>query len=162
MQSTDAEAGHEAQLLYIKKTRQTAMAIIYPALYMGLIIGLYELILVHRDENFRGSHWLSHGLHSVGWAMAAVFAVMNAEYVYGAIPALKSIPLISNVIAFRIFIGLITLIKIHGAAAVVKAGGGVKGMGETWAHSFVVTVLIVLSPQIWPLIMPVISKYLPV
>lgn len=139
------------------------MTVIYPALYMGLIIGLYELILIHRDESFRGSHWLSHGLHSVGWAMAAIFAVMNAEYVYGAIPALKGIPLLSNIWIFRSAIGLITLIKIHGAAAVVKAGGGMgKGIGETWAHSLVVTVLIVLSPVIWPMLMPIVSKYLPV
>lgn len=137
--------------------------IIYPALYMGLIIGLYELILIHRDENFRGSHWLSHGIHAVGWAMAAIFAVMNAEYVYGALAFLKNVPILSNVWAFRVAIGLITLIKIHSASAVVKSTmGGGKGLKETWAHSFVVTVLIVLSPLIWPLIAPVVSKYLPV
>lgn len=136
---------------------------IYPALYMGLVIGLYELILIHRDENFRGSHWLTHGLHAVGWAMAAIFAVMNVEYIYSVFPGLKNIALLSNVWVFRAAIGLITLIKIHGAAAVVKAGGGVgKGIGETWAHSLIVTVLIVLSPVIWPLIMPIAAKFLPV
>ena len=139
-----------------------AELLVYPALYMGLIIGLYELILVHRDENFRGSHWLGHGLHAVGWAIAAVFAVMNVEYVYTLFPGIKGIKLLGNVIVFRIAIGLITIVKIHSAAAVIKATGGGKTIGQTWAHSFVVAVLIVASPYVWPAIEPIFAKYLPV
>ena len=130
-------------------------------LVMGIIIGLYELILVHRDENFRGSHWLSHGLHSVFWAILAVFATMNAEFVYANLTFLQNIPYISNILVFRIFIGLLTLIKVHAASAVVKTTiGSSKGLKQTWAHSLIVAALVVLSPYIWPFIEPVVSPYL--
>jgi hypothetical protein len=129
-------------------------------LVMGLIIGLYELILIHRDENFKGSHWLSHGLHSIFWAMLAVFAVMNVEYAYNTLTFLQGIPYLNNPLVFQIFIGFVTMIKIHAASAVVKTTiGSSKGLKETWAHSFVVSVLIVLSPYIWPFIEPIISPY---
>ena len=39
--------------------------VIGPVITLGIILGLYELILIHRDENFRGSHWLGHGIHAV-------------------------------------------------------------------------------------------------
>ncbi|MBL7148161.1 MAG: hypothetical protein ISS82_05025 [Nanoarchaeota archaeon] len=131
--------------------------IILPPLIMGAVIGLYELLLIHRDENFRGSHWLSHGLHAVGWAMAAIFIVMNAEFIYANVGFLHSIPLIKNILVFRIGVGLISMIKIHAASAVVKTTvGSSKGMKQTWAHSFVVAGLIVLSPYIWPYLEPLI------
>jgi len=138
-----------------------AELMIIPPLILGVIIGLYELILIHRDENFRGSHWLSHGLHSVGWAIVALFVVMNAEFVYDNLTFLQSIPLIQNIIVFRIAIGLITMIKIHGASAVVRTTVGTsRGLKETWAHSFVVAILIVISPYIWPFIGPLFDNLL--
>jgi hypothetical protein len=130
-------------------------------LVMGAVIGLYELILIHRDENFRGSHWLSHGLHSVFWAMLAVFVTMNSEYVYENFSFLHSIPFISNIIVFQIFIGLLTVIKVHAASAVVRTTiGSSRGLKETWAHSFIVGVLVVAAPYIWPFIEPVVNPYL--
>src|SRR3989344_6320192 len=87
-------------------------------LVFGAIIGLYELILVHRDENFRGSHWLTHGLHAVFWAMLAVFATMNAEFVYDNLTFLHDISFVSSILVFRIFIGLFTILKIYAASAV--------------------------------------------
>ena len=135
--------------------------LIIPSLILGLVIGLYELILIHRDENFRGSHWLTHGLHSVFWAMLAVFATMNAEFAYANLTFLQKIPYLNNILLFRIFIGLITIIKVHAASAVVKTTiGSSKGLKETWAHSFVVGALVVLAPYIWPFIEPVVSPYI--
>jgi len=134
---------------------------IIPSLILGAIIGLYELILVHRDENFRGSHWLSHGLHSAFWAILAVFATMNAEFVYNNLAFLQNIPFIGEVLFFRIFIGLLTIIKVHAASAVVRSTvGSSKGLKQTWAHSFVIGVLVVIAPYIWPFIEPVFSSYL--
>lgn len=128
---------------------------------LGFIIGLYELILIHKDENFRGSHWISHGLHSGFWAILAVFATMNAEYVYANLTFLQNIPYINNILVFRIFIGLLTIIKVHAASAVVKTTiGSSKGLKETWFHSLVVGALVVASPYLWPFIEPVVSPYL--
>jgi hypothetical protein len=130
-------------------------------LVMGLVIGLYELILIHRDENFRGSHWLTHGLHAVFWAMLAVFATMNAEFVYANLTFLQNIPYINNILVFRIFIGLLTMLKVHSASAVVKSTiGSSRGLKETWAHSLIISVLVVISPYLWPYIQPIVSPYL--
>ncbi len=138
-----------------------AELMIIPALVLGAVIGLYELILVHRDENFRGSHWLTHGLHSVFWAMLAVFATMNAEFVYANLTFLQNIPFISNILVFRIFIGLLTIIKVHSASAVVRTTiGSSKGLKQTWAHSLVIGILVVIAPYIWPFVEPIVSPYL--
>jgi hypothetical protein len=134
---------------------------IIPPLILGVIIGLYELILIHKDENFRGSHWFSHGLHAIGWAILALFVVMNADYVYENFTFLQSIPFIGNVLIFRIAIGLLTILKIHGASAVVKTTvGSSRGLKETWAHSLVVGVLVVISPYVWPYIAPLFDNLL--
>ena len=132
-----------------------------PSLVIGLVIGFYELLLVHRDENFRGSHWLSHGFHSAFWAILAVFASMNAEFVYSNLTFLQNIPLISNILFFRIFIGLLTIIKVHAASAVVRTTvGSSRGLKQTWAHSLIIGVLVVISPYIWPFIEPVVRPYI--
>ncbi|MFH1209538.1 MAG: hypothetical protein V1663_02000 [archaeon] len=138
-----------------------AELMIIPPLILSVIIGLYELILIHKDENFRGSHWFSHGLHAVGWAILALFVVMNADYVYENFTFLQSIPFIGNVLVFRILIGLLTILKIHGASAVVRTTVGTsRGLKETWAHSLVVGILIVISPYIWPFIAPLFDNLL--
>jgi hypothetical protein len=135
--------------------------LIIPPLILGTIIGLYELILIHRDENFRGSHWLGHGLHAALFAIGATFVTMNAAFVYDQLGFLQGIPFIKNVIVFQIAIGLIAMLKVHASSAVVKSTvGSTKGMKETWAHSFIVAGLVVAAPYIWPLIEPLFSKIL--
>ncbi|MBI4159244.1 hypothetical protein HY500_03220 [Candidatus Woesearchaeota archaeon] len=138
-----------------------AELIILPAVILGAIIGLYELILIHKDENFQGSHWLTHGLHAAIWAIIATFAVMNVEFVYENLIFLQTVKYLDNQWIFRGAIGLITLIKIHSASAVVKTTvGSSKGLKETWAHSLIVVLLIYFSPEIWSLIEPLVSSYL--
>ncbi|MAG46971.1 hypothetical protein CL617_00055 [archaeon] len=135
--------------------------VVIPALIIGAIIGLYELILIHRDENFSRSHWFTHGIHAAIFAIAATFATMNTEFVYQTFSFLQGIKFIDNPWVFKIGVGFITMIKVHAASAVVKGTiGSTKGMKETWAHSFVVSALVVLAPTIWPLIAPIFSKYL--
>ena len=135
--------------------------LILPPIILGAIIGLYELILIHRDENFRGSHWLGHGLHAAIFAIGATFVTMNASWVYANVGFLKTIPFLDKVIVFQIAVGLVTIIKVHSTSAVVKSTiGSSKGMKETWAHSFVVSGLVVAAPYIWPFIEPFFSKWL--
>ena len=139
-----------------------AELLIIPPLILGAIIGLYELILVHQDENFRGSHWFSHGLHSAGWAIIAVFCTMNAEFVYENLTFLEGIPFLNNILVFRVAIGLVTVLKVHAASAVVKStiGTASKGLKETWAHSLIIGALVVAAPYIWPFIEPFASSYI--
>lgn len=136
--------------------------IVIPVLTLGVVLGLYELILIHKDENFRGSHWVGHGLHAVGTMMIALFAVMNTEYFLEITNLINSgIPLISNVLAVRIAIGIILNIKIHMTSAVIRGGGlAARGMAEHWTHTTIVSVLVVIAPYIWPFVAPMIPAYL--
>ena len=134
-----------------------SVLIFEPVIVLGVILGLYELILIHRDENFRGSHWFGHGLHAVIIMMIALFAVFNWDYflqVTGL--AAKNIPLISNVLVGRIVIALILNFKMHAVSAVIKgqafAGGISGGMSEHWFHTILVSVLVATSPYYWPIL----------
>ena len=132
-----------------------------PIIVLGVILGLYELILIHRDENFRGSHWFGHGLHSVFFMMVALFFVFNTDYFLNITGlAEKGWPIISNPWAVRAIIGLILNIKMHAVSSVIKGGlrGSMTGgMAEHWTHTTIVSVLVVLAPLYWP----IISNFLP-
>ena len=130
--------------------------LVLPAVYMGLVIGLYEMFLVHKDEVWRGSHWLKHGWHAVLVTMFFVFIAMNVDFIYGIIPALVSVP----EIAIRIIIGIIAAAKVHAAAAVLRSSALGPTLGETWVHSLVVGALIAVSPYIWPFIEPLFTNFL--
>ncbi len=132
-----------------------AELVLLPALYLGLIIGLYEAILLHRDVSVP-SHRFGHMIHALIFAVVAVFASMNVDFVLAAIPALQTIPLINNPIIFRIAIALITLIKIHTVSAVAPgmSGGASVGLKEKWSHSLIIGILIVAAPYLWNLLEP--------
>lgn len=134
---------------------------IVPILAIGVVLGLYELILIHRDENFRGSHWIGHGIHAILFMIVALFFVFNTEYFLNVTGlAEKGWPLISNPWIVRVIIGLILNIKMHSVSAVIKGGlrGSVTGgMAEHWFHTTLVTVLVILAPLYWPLL----AQFLP-
>ncbi|MDD5649929.1 MAG: hypothetical protein PHF86_05830 [Candidatus Nanoarchaeia archaeon] len=136
--------------------------IIIPVFTIGIILGLYELILVHRDENFRGSHWLGHGLHAITTMIIGLFIVMNTEYFLNVTNLINSgIPLISNILVVQIAVGLIINIKMHATSAVVHGGGlAARGMAEHWTHTTIITVLVILSPYVWPYLAPMVPAYL--
>ncbi|MBU0962892.1 MAG: hypothetical protein KKD48_03225 [Nanoarchaeota archaeon] len=136
--------------------------ILIPVLLFGVILGLYELILIHRDESFRGSHWLGHGLHAIFFMIIALFATMNTEFFLEVTGLLGSgIPLISNVLLVRIAVGIILNIKMHATSAVIKGGGlAARGMAEHWTHTIIVSALVVIAPYIWPFIAPLVPSYL--
>ena len=136
-----------------------------PVIILGIILGLYELILIHRDENFRGSHWIGHGFHAIIIMIVALFAVFNWDYFLQITTlANRNIPLISNVLFGRILIGLILNFKIHAVSAVIKgkafAGGVSGGMAEHWTHTIVVSVLVVTAPYYWPILVPFLPIWL--
>ena len=127
-----------------------------PILVLGVILGLYELILIHRDENFRGSHWFGHGLHSVFFMIIALFFIFNTEYFLNITGlAEKEILILSNPWAVRVIIGLILNIKMHAVSAVIKGGlrgSYTGGMAEHWTHTTIVSVLVIIAPLYWPLL----------
>ncbi len=135
--------------------------LILPAIYMGLVIGLYEFFAIHKDLAFRGSHFLKHFWHSLIVTMIFIFVLMNIDFVFESIPQLADIPFIGNHIVVRVIVGLITLLKVHGAGIVARGAGGMGSIGETWAHALIITLLIQGTPFAWePIIKPLFEQYL--
>ncbi len=141
----------------------TALSDIAPIIALGIILGLYELILIHRDESFRGSHWLGHGIHSVIFMMIALFFIFNTEYFLNITGlAEKEIFILSNPWAVRVIIGLILNIKMHAVSAVIKGGlrGSMTGgMAEHWTHTTIVSILVILAPAYWPLLANLLPEW---
>ena len=134
-----------------------------PALVLTPIIGLYELFLIHHDENFRGSHWLGHGLSTFSTILIALLIIFNVPYFLELTNLDSASSILGNVWVVRALIGLIIMIRIHAQSSVVKATiGSSKGLKETWMHSLIIVILIVTSPLYWPLLEPLISNIIPI
>ena len=88
--------------------------IIIPALVMGGIIGLIEMFFVHSDEV--GMNWFTHGLHAFPFALAFTFASMNVDFVLKLV-GITLAPTSYVNLGVRVAIGLISALKIKGAAA---------------------------------------------
>lgn len=134
--------------------------LIMPSIVLGLVIGIYEAILIHRDVTVP-AHRFGHMMHALVFAVAATFATMNVPFVMSVIPQLQSVPLLNNVFIFRLVIGLIAVIKIHGVSAAIRGtvGGGSVGMAETWTHSLIIGALIVIAPYIYPAVAPLLPAW---
>jgi len=138
----------------------TPALIIMPAIVSGIVIGLYEIILVHRDVQV-ASHRTMHGIHGLVIAVIAAFAVFNVPFIHQLFPALAKIPLIGNEVIFRIAIGLIMMIKIHTASAAIKSSvGSSQGLAETWTHSAMVAALVIAAPYVYPFLAPMLPKWM--
>ena len=133
-----------------------AALLIMPSIAIGLVIGLYEALLIHRDVSIP-LHRFGHMLHALVIAMAAVFINMNVPFVLALVPALKSVPVIAwnPELVIRSIVALIMLFKIHASSSVLKGSGmSSAGTAETWTHSLVVAALVVAAPYVYPFIAP--------
>lgn len=136
-----------------------AELILGPAIALGAIIGLYEATIVHRDVQV-ASHRFGHTIHAFLLSIIFVFAAMNVEFVLSIIPALNSVPLVNNPHMFRVIIGLIAAIKIHGVSKAIQGmGSSSVGLGETWFHSLLVGGLIIGAPYAYPVVEPALPAW---
>ena len=122
-----------------------ADVVIVPAIILGLIIGFIELLFVHADQSFSGSHWFGHGIHAAIFAIIFVFINMNVAYVLGLINV--NIPF--QEVAVQGLVALAAFIKIQGASA-----GAGKAVREKLWHTIVIVALITATPYIWPFLKP--------
>ena len=136
--------------------------LLLPAVYLGVIIGLYEIFVFQRDVQVP-VHKFNHAVQAFIVTIILTFISMNIDWVLATFSVLKTIPYIQNALILRIIIGLIAVIKIHAISAAVsgKAGSSI-GMKEKWSHSLIIGILIIGAPYAWPFISPFIAKYLPV
>ena len=119
--------------------------IILPALIMGAIIGLIEMIFVHADEI--GMGWFMHGLHAFPFTILFTFGSMNVSWVLGFLPFTESFWVDMGV---RAAIAVIGMLKIAAAAAIAGR------VGERFYHTIIIGALIFASPYIWMVVGPFI------
>ena len=120
--------------------------IILPALIIGVIIGLIEMIFVHSDEI--GMGWFMHGLHAFPFTLIFVFINMNVGFVLGLsfMPSILETWWIDLII--RSIIAVIAMLKISAAAAIAGR------VGERFYHTLIIGALILVAPYVWMFIGP--------
>ncbi len=136
----------------------TETLMILPPIAMGILIGVYELILIHRDENYSGSHWFGHGLHTFIPIIVGLLISFNVPLFLSMVG--DSLPSwIQNELYIRIAIALIIAIKVRAVSAVVPGAAG-RGMKEGWIHTLVVGIAVAIAPYVWPFIAPFAPTWL--
>ena len=132
-----------------------------PPIVLGLAIGAYEAILIHRDVTVP-THRFGHSIHAVGLAIIACFITMNTQYVVNNVAFLQTLGFFGQPIVLQIIVGLFMVVKIHATSRAIQGsiGGASVGLGETWAHSLIIGGLIVAAPYAWPLLAPVMPVWL--
>ena len=129
-------------------------------LIAGLVIGIYEVILIHRDVTVP-LHRFGHMMHALVTAIIATLICFNVPFFLGLVPQLKGIPFLGTELGIRILVGVIMLIKIHGTSKVLQGSGmSSAGMAETWTHSLLVAALVVASPYVWPMVQGFLPPFL--
>lgn len=130
-----------------------------PAIILGAVIGIYEIILIHRDVSVP-THRFMHGIHALLLSIFFVLLTLNAEWAIKTF-GLGGIQYLSNPWIFRIAVGLIAAVKIHGTSAAIKSsiGGMSVGLKETWFHSIFIGALIAVAPVVWPFIAPALPAW---
>ena len=122
--------------------------VILPALILGIIVGIVEIIFVHNDEP---GAWFKHALHAFPFAILFVFINMNVEWLLTTF----NINLAFNVFFIYLAVGLIAFIKIQSAAAIAGKTGE-----KVW-HTLIIALLIIATPYIWQFIGPYFANILP-
>lgn len=133
--------------------------ILGPAIALGIIIGIYEILVIHRDVQVK-THRFGHGIHALFLSVLFVLITMNTQYFLQIIPAIAGIPVVGNVHILRVIVGLIAAVKIHGVSRAISGAGGGRGMGETWFHSILIGGLIIAAPYIYPAVQSLIPGWL--
>ena len=132
---------------------------IIPPIVMGLVIGAYEALLIHRDVQV-ASHRFMHTLHAFALAIAACFFSFNVPLVYVLVPQLKGVFLVGSEVGVRVILGLIMTAKVHGVSAALKGSGmSTAGLQETWFHSLLIGALTAASPYLFPFAQPFLPKW---
>lgn len=129
-----------------------------PIIPMTILLGIVQLIFIHKDEPFRGSHWFSHGFHILILMPIFLFVVFNVQ----AAVSLVGLPLdawYTNEILVRAIVALVFGIKSYGLSAVAKGGASGKGMHESFLHVIIMMALVFASPFVWPLVEPALPSW---
>jgi len=134
-----------------------------PVIPLTIVLGIIQLIFIHKDTPIRGAHWFTHAIHIAIIMPLFLLAIFNTDW-FLSVTGLGSmnIPLISNLWVLRSAIGLIFGIKSYAISKVIKstAGGfGGSGLREGFLHVLLMMVLVTLAPLYWPFIEPLLPSW---
>jgi hypothetical protein len=124
-----------------------AELMILPALLVGAVIGIIEMIFVHADEV--GMGWMMHGLHAFPFTMLFTFISMNVGFVLKFIPGGIAETIWVD-LAVRAAVAIIAMLKISAAAAIAGR------VGERFYHTLIIGALIFIAPYVWMFVGPLI------
>lgn len=134
-----------------------AAFILGPSIALGLVIGIYEALVIHRDVTVP-SHRFGHMIHALVLSVLFVFVSMNTQFVASQ---LSGVAVLNNVHILRAIAGLLAAIKIHGVSRAIKSTGMAgAGLAETWFHSILIGGLIVAAPYVYPYVQTMIPAWL--
>lgn len=123
--------------------------IILPALILGVVIGLIEMVFVHSDEI--GMGWFAHGLHAFPFTILFTFVSCNIAWALAFVPGGFTSSFWVD-LGVRAVIAVIAMIKISAAAAIAGR------VGERIHHTIIIGALILASGYLAPFIpLPKIS-----
>ena len=132
--------------------------VIIPAIVMGLIIGLINMIMMIKDETGAASSVIGHGASAFIAVIILTFFSMNLNLIPQMIPSLQG-TFIANEIMMRILIALIAAIYVHAHSGLFKGARG-AGMHETWLHSLGLGLLVGAAPYIWMFVGPLLPVWM--
>ena len=129
-----------------------------PAVVMGAIIGIANVVMMLKDESGPGGSTIAHGAGAFIGVLVLTFLSMNYGLLLGWFPALAN-GFLGNEIVIRIGLGFIAAVYVHMHSGAFKGARG-AGSHETWIHSFGLGILIAASPYLWLLIGPMLPTWM--
>ena len=132
--------------------------IIVPAVILGIAIGLYEAIVIHRDVQNPTRRFV-HTVHALVLSSAFVFVSMNAKFILHLLPFLNYVPVLGTAFGLQILVGLLAAFKIHAISQVSQLGFHSSGLGETWFHSILIGGLVIATPYVYQVIKPTLPAW---
>jgi hypothetical protein len=128
-----------------------------PVIPLTIILGLIQLIFIHKDEPFKQSHWFSHGLHIVILMPVFLLAIFNVPF-FISLVGLPAGAWYVNEYLMRGVIAVVFGIKGAALSHVAKGAQG-KGMKESFLHIIIMMALVFAAPFIWPLVEPILPLW---
>ena len=128
-----------------------------PIIPMTLLLGIIQLFFVHKDEPFRGSHAISHGLHILILMPIFLFVVFNVQ-VAASLAGLSLSAWYVNEIFVRGVVAFVFGIKSYAMSVVAKGAAG-RGMHEGILHVLIMMALVFAAPFVWPILEPMLPTW---
>jgi hypothetical protein len=125
--------------------------VIVPAIVIGVIAGIVDLIFMIKDESGSAKTVISHGMGAFVPILIFSFFSMNLGMLTGLAQVQGTI--LANDIVMRVALVLVLAVITFSKSKVFKGARG-AGTHESFLHTIIVSVIVAVGPWIYPLIEP--------